>query len=202
LGLFAATSLSLVLFITNTRFLRKEIPFSALPLKEIEVQFQIPNISEQQGGITAVETGKVFASKIEAAFKANGLAQYNFSEYNDNPELFKDKSKFVLQKPPYTNIYNGDGYSDYLLVIHDRAIKVRLEVIWQQVRGSTDQRLAYFLKNAQEAYPENNVLFVIDGPGWREGAVEWMRREAENYPLKNIGVMNLSQFLAWLPTVQ
>ena len=43
--------------------------------------------------------------------------------------------------------------------------------------------------------PEQHVIIVIDGPGWREGALAWLRHAAAEQDVKRIDVFSLAEFL-------
>ena len=51
--------------------------------------------------------------------------------------------------------------------------------------------------------PEDNIIIVIDGNGWKKGAVEWLKLAVENRLFtpkdykKNIKVYSISEFMTW-----
>ena len=51
---------------------------------------------------------------------------------------------------------------------------------------------------------EDNVIILIDGPGFREGSIEWLVNAASerkyipaDKPNKNITIMSMTDFLVW-----
>jgi SepF-like predicted cell division protein (DUF552 family) len=55
-------------------------------------------------------------------------------------------------------------------------LKTRIECKWQQTAGSVDEKLPYLYLNTIEAMPEDQIMIIIDGAGWKKGAVDWLRR--------------------------
>lgn len=52
--------------------------------------------------------------------------------------------------------------------------------------------------------PENNIIIIIDGDGWKQESKEWLKRAvlerkytSEENNSKNIKVINLQEFLTW-----
>ncbi|MEG3618923.1 PD-(D/E)XK nuclease superfamily protein [Magnetovibrio sp. PR-2] len=65
-------------------------------------------------------------------------------------------------------------------------------------------RLVYLFENAQHRYPESHVVLVVDGTGWRDGAIAWLRQKAAYHAQsksmtdsKVIEVMNYQDFKTW-----
>jgi len=54
-------------------------------------------------------------------------------------------------------------------------LQIRIECKWQQVKGSVDEKLPYLYLNTIEAMPENTIMILIDGAGWKTGAVKWLK---------------------------
>ena len=69
-----------------------------------------------------------------------------------------------------------------------------IEVKWQQTRGTTDEKLPYFIMNIQTKYPYKTIL-LLDGAGWRSGALKWARSQVRN---NLIGVYNMVEFQTWI----
>jgi hypothetical protein len=75
-----------------------------------------------------------------------------------------------------SNIFGGDlkagifikglkGYEDGFFVDYHS----------QEVRGSTDEKLPFIVLNILEHYTHPTIL-VLDGKGWREGAISWAEK--------------------------
>ncbi len=74
------------------------------------------------------------------------------------------------------NIFDGDmkagllikglkGFEDGLIV----------EYRSQEVAGSTDEKITFLILNILEKYPHPTVV-ILDGNGWREGALRWVEK--------------------------
>jgi len=83
-------------------------------------------------------------------------------------------------------------------------LQIRIECKWQQVKGSVDEKLPYLYLNTIEAMPENTIMILIDGAGWKTGAVKWLKdavqqkkyttAETQN---KEIIVFTMTDFFTW-----
>lgn len=49
-----------------------------------------------------------------------------------------------------------------------------VEVKWQGVFGSVDEKLPYLALNIEQRFPFRTIV-VIDGSGWKRGAIDWLR---------------------------
>ena len=110
----------------------------------------------------------------------------------------------LLRNVPYTTLYGGRGYTEFLLKSQSYNLEVRIECKWQQTAGSVDEKLPHVYLSAAEAVPENNVIILIDGDGFREGAISWLKNITEERKYtpedkqeKNISIMNSTAFLTW-----
>ena len=45
--------------------------------------------------------------------------------------------------------------------------------------------------------PEKDVMIIIDGKGWKKGAIPWLKESAGNHSGKNIMVFSLTDFITW-----
>lgn len=75
---------------------------------------------------------------------------------------------------------------------------------WQQSGGSVDEKLPYLYLNAIEKMPEDEIIILIDGEGWKKGGIQWLRdavlQKKYSKPEtreKNIHVFNLAEFVTW-----
>ena len=80
----------------------------------------------------------------------------------------------------------------------------RIECKWQQVSGSVDEKLPYLYLNCIEAMPEDNIIILIDGEGWKHGGIQWIKDAAQKEKYlnserkpKNIQVFSLTEFMTW-----
>ena len=131
-----------------------------------------------------------------------GFAIINYREWQ------KDKTKYgnelLLKNVPFKTIYRHKGNTEFLLLSSKYNLEIRIECKWQQVAGSVDEKLPYLYLNTIEAMPEKDIMILIDGDGWKEGAIEWLKsavsikkyttKENDN---KNIKVFLLKEFFTW-----
>ena len=82
---------------------------------------------------------------------------------------------------PYTTLYDGRGYTEFLLISQIFNLEIRIECKWQQTAGSIDEKLPHVYLSAVNAVPENNVIILIDGPGFRDGAISWLKNIAKEH---------------------
>ena len=160
-----------------------------------------PALADSQGG-TASRQGRMLETTIRHVLESKGFRAVSHAEWKRGADAFG--AELLLLNVPFTSIYGGSGRTEFVLVSKRYGVRVRIEAKWQQVSGSTDTKLPYLYLNAVEAMPEDHVIFVIGGDGWRPGAVAWLRRAAstkayttEKSRAKRVDVMSLAEFLAW-----
>lgn len=119
-----------------------------------------------------------------------------------NPDNYN--RELLLTNVPFTTIYQHKGNTEFLLISEKYNLKIRIECKWQQVAGSVDEKLPYLYLNAIETMPEDKIMILIDGPGWKPGAIQWLKNainekkyQNENNDSKEIMVFNLMEFFAW-----
>jgi hypothetical protein len=86
----------------------------------------------------------------------------------------------------------GAGRVDFVLRAPAFDRRVGVEAVRQTTRGALDERLADWLRNASEAFPDVRVVLVLDGAGWRPEA--W----AKATRTQPVAVMTLAGFRKWL----
>lgn len=88
------------------------------------------------------------------------------------------------------------------MIVHNNR-RVRVEVKFQASAGSVDEKYPYMLLNGIYAYPESEVIFLVDGGGYKPGARKWLQDQIDNDWLeykeagKDIKLMNLGEFIAY-----
>jgi hypothetical protein len=110
----------------------------------------------------------------------------------------------LLKNVPFETIYKHKGNTEFLLLSKKHKLKIRIECKWQQSAGSVDEKLPYLYLNSIEAMPEKDIMILIDGDGFKQGAKEWLRAAVRDKKYstsenddKNIMVFSLSQFFTW-----
>lgn len=83
-------------------------------------------------------------------------------------------------------------------------LEIRIECKWQQVAGSVDEKLPYLYLNSIEAMPERHIVVIIDGKGWKSGAIPWLKEAASQRKYseslmseKKIEILSLTEFMTW-----
>lgn len=137
------------------------------------------------------KTGRSFEKNIEAQLINLGYIKVKASEFLDYSNLSDGKyfaSQFNLGK----NIYNTDQIVDFIISRkNDKPLVIQAK--WQQSTGSVDEKFPYLITNLKEK-SQFNSLIVIDGGGYREGAVVWMKEQVDD---KLIGVFSYTEFMIW-----
>jgi len=158
-------------------------------------------------GVNANISGKKFEKRIASLLEAHGFHVDLHSGYKGNKnELKLRKGRIGLRQPPYTTLYGGSGRSDFVLIAPELAEDVWIETKRMSVSGSLDEKLPHMFLNALAAIPSKHVIIIMDGNGWREGGVQWIRAAVNdrrwadfaNYQGKRIDVMNPDEFTIWL----
>ena len=162
----------------------------------------VPALADSPG-TTANRQGRMLENIIRHTLEAKGLETVGYAAWKRDQAAFG--GELLITNAPFTTIYGHRGRTEFLLVSERHDLRIRIEAKWQQVGGSTDEKLAYLYLNAIEAMPEPHVIIVIDGGGWRPQAVEWLRHAAQSKAYtgpgnhnKTVDVMSLSQFIAWV----
>jgi len=154
-----------------------------------------------QGG-HANKTGNVLERTVVGTITAHGFDAVMHSKYSKHPENYG--SELLLKHVPYTTLYKGRGYTEFLLLSEKYNLRTRIECKWQTQAGSVDEKLPHTYLSCIEGADEDEVIILIDGPGFRDGALNWLREAAqerryipEDKPRKNITVMSVTEFMVW-----
>lgn len=147
-------------------------------------------------------TGNQLETAIMTVLVNKGFELVAFKDWQNNPQNYGDE--LLLKNVPFTTIYGHQGKTEFLLKSVKYNKQIRIECKWQQVAGSVDEKLPYLYLNAVEKMPEKEIILLIDGPGWKPGAIDWIRNAVQNNQYSNvfnngkeITVFNLSEFFAW-----
>ena len=155
--------------------------------------------------LRSTASGSTLEGTVKSVFAGKGFEVIPYSKW------FGDKSNYggelLLTNAPYTSIYNHKAKTEFLLISEKKNLKIRIECKWQQVAGSVDEKFPYLYLNIIEAIPENYMIVIIEGDGFKPGAIEWFKKAivekkytGEITKDKNISVMSLKQFITWANT--
>lgn len=145
-----------------------------------------------QGG-QANKTGSVLESQVQNTFCQYGFTVMAHKDYKKGPPLFGD---LLVKDYPYDSIYGHKAKSEFLALSASRGMRARIECKWQHRTGSVDEKFPYLMLNC-ERVEEPLVIILIDGGGYKPGALEWIKNAARNCTTKDIRVYNLGEFIAW-----
>ena len=141
-------------------------------------------------------------------FKKAGYSIFKNSEIKKNPHILDNINRYVVKNVPFKTIYNSNGRTEFLICKIDNESKryIRVEAKHQSKPGSVDEKFPYMLLNGIYQYPENEVVFVIDGGGYKPGARKWVQDQIDNDWLeykergKDIKLMDINEFLDFFRT--
>lgn len=137
------------------------------------------------GGHTAKLNGNVFESSIENIISS----KTGYSSVTNSKA--KTKTDVLIRQYPYTTMYGHNGRLDYMLNYDGKSYFIECKL--QTVGGSVDEKLPYTLMNMNQH--EGVKIIVIDGDGWKNGAVEWLYNASKN---TDVLVMDLEKFAKFI----
>lgn len=155
----------------------------------------------EQGGAIANRQGNILEQQVSRAFASHGFRELSFAGYE---RLSAGRSfpgmalpDLLVRRVPYTSIYGHRGVTEFLALSPSRSLAVRIECKWQQSQGSVDEKFPYLYLNCIHAMPEREIILLIDGNGYKPGALAWLKQAAGSQHEKSIRVFNLAEFLIW-----
>ena len=152
-------------------------------------------------GNAANSSGNVFEQAVISTMTAKGFQVAMYREWQKSPSLYG--GELLLKNVPYNTIYGHQGNTEFLLKSTSRHIEIRIECKWQQAAGSVDEKFPYLYLNCIEAMPESHIIILVDGGGYKQGAINWLNTtvNSKRYQSQNNGktiqVMNLVEFIRW-----
>lgn len=158
-------------------------------------------VAKKQGTL-ANESGNTLEQTVNSFFSNKGFEIVAYSDWKKHPDNYGQE--LLLTNAPFTTIYQHRGNTEFLAKSEKYNFEIRIECKWQQVSGSVDEKLPYLYLNTIEAMPEKQIVIVIDGPGFKEGAKTWLRDTVRGKKYtdqtnqdKIIEVFSLSEFITW-----
>ena len=153
-------------------------------------------------GAKANMTGKIFENQCKPLFEEYGFILLDNAKYEKLKAKNQLPDKYVILNAPFTTIYNHKGKTEFVIVDNTLNKRIRVENKYQSAAGSVDEKYPYVLLNAIEAYPENEIIIVIDGGGYKDGALEWIKTKVKDNWLdykstKKIEIMSIIEFNNW-----
>jgi len=108
--------------------------------------------------------------------------------------LTRQRIRFDRQKEICRGIYDTPIRTDFYLPDYAPS-GLAIESKWQAVGGSADEKLPYLVENIRRCFPCPAVI-VIDGQGFRSGAVAWLGTQVDGQSL--LAVFSLTEFVTWV----
>lgn len=128
---------------------------------------------------------------------AGSAAMYlNVVDKKPNIFSFKQIDNFLFEDYPFETVYGTKGRSEFLLRAPQFMDDTRIECKWQQVGGTVDEKYPYLLLNMEKC-PENDIIIIYGGGGYREEAIGWMQTQAEKMS-KNVRIYSTDDALVWI----
>ena len=147
-------------------------------------------------------SGSVLEATVISTFEKKGFKVVMHSEWKKNVEIYG--KELLLKNVPYPTIYDHNGKTEFLLLSEKFKKEIRIECKWQQTSGSVDEKLPYLYLSAIEKMPEEEIIILYGGAGWKSGAIPWLKRAVieKKYVVdknseKIIKVFTIDEFLTW-----
>jgi len=147
-------------------------------------------------------TGSQLEKAVQTVLLQKGFEIEMYRKWKKNPENYSNE--LLLKNVPFTTIYGHGGNTEFLLLSEKYKLKIRIECKWQQSAGSVDEKLPYLYLNTIEAMPENNIIIIIDGDGFKTGAKTWLRNAVKEKLYTNsknneteVQIFSLAEFFTW-----
>ncbi|MFV0392403.1 MAG: PD-(D/E)XK nuclease superfamily protein [Paludibacteraceae bacterium] len=147
-------------------------------------------------------SGNQLEVAVKTVLTGKGFELVKYRTWEKKKEKYRNE--LLLENIPFTTVYEHRGNTEFLLVSEKYDLKIRIECKWQQVKGSVDEKLPYLYLNTIEAMPEKSIMILIDGAGWKRGAIKWLKDAVkekkyttEENKDKEILVFSLTDFFTW-----
>ena len=154
-------------------------------------------MSERRQGTQANLTGKVLEDLVASVFKSHDFEIMDYAEHLQASGL--EERDVLVKNVPYETIYGHQGKTEFLVVSPRRGLRFRIECKWQQTAGSVDEKFPYLIENCK-TMPEPMVVILIDGKGYKDGALAWLKRAAGECAaagVKEVRVFDMAEFVIW-----
>lgn len=147
-------------------------------------------------------SGNQLEVAVKTVLTGKGFEFVKYRVWEKNQEKYG--KELLLENVPFTTVYEHHGNTEFLLISEKYELKIRIECKWQQVAGLVDEKLPYLYLNTIEAMPEDSIMILIDGSGWKTGAIKWLKDAVkqkkyttEKNEHKEILVFSLTDFFTW-----
>jgi len=142
----------------------------------------------------AAKSGLSLETRIQNDLQAAGFEIIAAKDWNEARLYQNDNPRFVILDAPYRSIYGHRAKIEFLIILGDRQILV--ESKRQSVPGSVDEKLPYVYLNALNNLPEREFVLVIEGNGFKPGAINWVSEKANE--TEGFSVLRPDELIDWL----
>ncbi len=154
-------------------------------------------------GAQANKNGRVFENMMIPIFKDAGFEVFTESELSKPKikEHVANLKRYIIKNAEYITIYGEGGRTEFVIV--DATRRIRVEAKYQSAQGSVDEKYPYMLLNGIYQYPESEIIFVVDGGGYKPGARKWLEDHIKDNWLdykakgKDLKLMSIAEFANW-----
>lgn len=142
-------------------------------------------------------SGRRLEKQIENGLRDLGLEIIEIKNWKEARLYEEPNLTAVIKNVPYKSIYGHRARMEFLLL--NMGKQYLIEVKRQRSKGSTDEKLPYVFSNALENLKiGRQYILIMDGDGWKSGAVDWINNKAKL--TDGFYVMSPNEFLEWIGT--
>jgi hypothetical protein len=147
----------------------------------------------KSSGHVANTTGNALESYVLNHLVAHGYKQVQSDAFVRS--IGSQDRMFVKHFKAGVSIYNTPIFSDFVIYHPQKwPYGLIIEVKWQEVKGSVDEKYPYLVLNINTRFPYKAIV-LLDGGGYKPGAEAWLRRQVGIGNL--LGVFNMVQLQTW-----
>ena len=154
-------------------------------------------------GSKANYNGKKLEKYVKKVLTSGGSRVVTFKEAMERPEVYLNDKELVIRNAPFVSVYGRESFTEfsYLRKSETGCPVTRIEVKNQETAGSADEKFPYLIENALHGYPEKEIVFVVNAPGAKAGAVDYLKRRAKGKDIaeagKTVYVLSPEEFAEW-----
>jgi predicted lipase len=118
----------------------------------------------------------------------------NYREQNIE-DLFSVGGRYTIRHYPYKTLLGKDGEMDR--VIYNNGYTIGVECRRQNSSGSVDEKLPHTYENVLGFHPTNESIILVDGTGFSEGALPWLKQAIDTGLLRDKYKTDKKMHLMW-----